>query len=87
LNQVDAANFVGIEKHLNIYELLFETWYFSVLNFSFFGYGQIMPITIPGKLIIIMEVVMSFVTLVFILSDFLSLKDSIAEHLKKKENE
>ncbi len=87
LNQVDPANFVGIEKHLNIPELIFETWYFSVLNFSFFGYGQIMPTTIPGKLIIIMEVIMSFVTLVFILSDFLSLKDSIAEHLKKKENE
>lgn len=84
LNQVNPANFVGIEKHLNTPELVFETWYFSVLNFSFFGYGQIMPTTIPGKLIIIMEVLMSFVTLVFILSDFLSLKDSIAEHLKKK---
>lgn len=87
LNQVDPKNFVGIEKHLNLPELVFETWYFSVLNFSFFGYGQIMPTTIPGKLIIIMEVIMSFVTLVFILSDFLSLKDSIAEHLKKKGRE
>lgn len=85
LNQVNPLNFVGIEKHLNTYELVFETWYFSVLNFSFFGYGQIMPTTIPGKLIIVMEVIMSFVTLVFILSDFLSLKESISEHLKKKE--
>jgi len=87
LNQVDAANFIGIESHLNIPELIFETWYFSVLNFSFFGYGVIMPTTIPGKLIIVLEVVMSFVTLVFILSDFLSLKESISEHLKRKEKD
>jgi hypothetical protein len=85
LNQVNSDNFVGIAPDLTTSELIFETWYFSVLNFSFFGYGEIMPTTVAGKLIIVMEVLMSFVTLVFILSDFLSLKESILEHLKKKE--
>ena len=29
--------------------LMFECFYFSVLNFSFFGYGDITPAHIPGK--------------------------------------
>lgn len=84
LYQVNPKNFVGIEPHLNFWETQFEFWYFSVLNFSFFGYGQIMPTTIAAKIIIIFEVIISFLTIVFILSDFISLKESITERLQNK---
>jgi hypothetical protein len=83
LNQVNPKSFIGIEPNLNFWETQFEFWYFSVLNFSFFGYGQIMPLTISAKIIIIFEVIISFLTIVFILSDFISLKESITEKLNK----
>ena len=83
LNQVNPKSFVGIEPHLIFWEMQFEFWYFSVLNFSFFGYGQIMPLTISAKIIIIFEVIISFLTIVFILSDFISLKESIVSRLNK----
>jgi hypothetical protein len=85
LHQVNPKSFVGIEPHLNFWETQFEFVYFSILNFSFFGYGQIMPTTIAAKIIIIFEVIISFLTIVFILSDFISLKESITERLKKSD--
>ncbi|MFM6938902.1 MAG: hypothetical protein ACKOXH_14680 [Aquirufa sp.] len=84
LNQVNPKSFIGIEPGLNFWETQFEFWYFSVLNFSFFGYGQIMPLTISAKIVIIFEVIISFLTIVFILSDFISLKESITERIAKK---
>ena len=49
----------------------------STLNFSFFGYSEIMPQTVPAKIANLTEIVMAFVTVIFLLSDFISLKDSI----------
>jgi hypothetical protein len=48
-----------------------------VLNFSFFGFGDIMPQTIPAKIVTLLEVVLAFFTVIFLLSDFISLKDSL----------
>ena len=43
----------------------FEFLYFSFITFSSVGYGDIVPISISGKLIVILEVVLSFFVLVF----------------------
>ncbi|MBE7688972.1 two pore domain potassium channel family protein [Tenacibaculum finnmarkense] len=43
----------------------FEFLYFSFITFSSVGYGDIVPISIAGKLIVILEVVLSFFVLVF----------------------
>ena len=58
-------------------ELVFECLYFSFLNFTFFGYGDITPQTIPAKLVTMMELLLAFFTVIFLLSDFISLKDSL----------
>jgi len=58
-------------------ELMFECLYFSFLNFSFFGYGDSTPQTIPAKLVTMMELLLAFFTVIFLLSDFISLKDSL----------
>ena len=58
-------------------ELMFECLYFSFLNFSFFGYGDATPQTIPAKLVTMMELLLAFFTVIFLLSDFISLKDSL----------
>ena len=43
----------------------FEFTYFSLITFSSVGFGDIVPLTIPGKLLVIMEVFLSFLVLVF----------------------
>lgn len=43
----------------------FEFLYFSFITFSSVGYGDIVPISIAGKLIVILEVFLSFFVLVF----------------------
>jgi hypothetical protein len=53
--------------------------YFSTLNFTFFGYGDVTPQTIPAKLITMSEVLLAFVTVIFLLSDFISLKESLGK--------
>ena len=43
----------------------FEFTYFSLITFSSVGFGDIVPLTISGKLLVIMEVLLSFLVLVF----------------------
>lgn len=77
LTLLDKGSFSGIAPHLNQWELMFECLYFSILNFSFFGYGDITPAHIPAKLVMLMEVVTAFSTVIFMLSDFVSMKESM----------
>lgn len=77
LHCIDAGSFSSIDPNETIPEQIFDFTYFSVLNFTFFGYGDITPQTIPAKLLTITEIVLAFVTVIFLLSDFISLKESI----------
>jgi len=43
----------------------FEFLYFSLITFSSVGFGDIVPLTIEGKLLVMMEVLLSFLVLVF----------------------
>jgi hypothetical protein len=84
LIQVDHRSLEGIKATLTTPEKIFECFYFSVLNFSFFGYGDILPATIPAKIVLMLEASMSFLTVILVLSDFISLKESIADYKKTK---
>jgi hypothetical protein len=55
----------------------FDCCFYSVLNFSFFGFGEILPQTVPAKLVTLLEVILAFFTVIFLLSDFISLRDSL----------
>lgn len=77
LHLINEASFGGINPAFTQPELIFEYFYFSVLNFTFFGYGDITPQTVPAKLLTITEIVLAFVTVIFLLSDFISLKESL----------
>jgi len=74
---IDPSNISGIEPSLGGAALMFECFYFSVLNFSFFGYGDIIPARVPGKIVMLLEVVTAFSTVIFLLSDFVSMKESM----------
>lgn len=59
------------------FEIVFEFAYYSTLNFTFFGYGDVTPQTVPAKFITMTEVLLAFITVIFLLSDFISLKESL----------
>jgi hypothetical protein len=77
LYRIDPTSLNGIDPNIRGLELLFECFYFSVLNFSFFGYGDITPAHVPGKVIMLLEVTTAFSTVIFLLSDFTSIKESM----------
>lgn len=77
LETAEPASFSSIDATWSQSEQLFEFFFFSVLNFSFFGFGDVTPLTIPAKLVTMMEVLLAFFTVIFLLSDFVSLKDSL----------
>jgi Ion channel len=87
LIRLDINSFNGINPNFSQPELLFECLYFSLLNFSFFGYGDITPNIVPSKIVTITEIVLAFSTVIFILSDFITLKESIStsRFVKKEE--
>ncbi|MFM7736788.1 MAG: ion channel, partial [Alphaproteobacteria bacterium] len=77
LQRIDPSSLSGIDSSLQGFSLLFECFYFSVLNFSFFGYGDITPAHVPGKIVMLLEVVTAFSTVIFLLSDFVSIREEM----------
>jgi voltage-gated potassium channel Kch len=75
---IDANSFKGIMMH-NPMHIFFDFNYFSILTFSTVGYGDISPITSAAKLLVIMEVIISFVTIIIIISNFAHMKESSKE--------
>ncbi len=78
LHQINAASFSVTLENPSRFEILFEFLYYSTLNFTFFGYGDVTPQTVPAKLITMTEILLAFVTVIFLLSDFISLKESLS---------
>ena len=85
LLKVDITCFNGIDPKFTEPELLFECFYLSALNFSYFGYGDVTPANIPAKLVTLTGILLGFMTVIFILSDFVTLKESISQMDDKKE--
>lgn len=77
LHKLSAESFAGVNPALDGAALVFEFFYYSSLNFMFFGFGDITPQSVPAKLLTLTEITLAFVTVIFLLSDFISLKDSI----------
>jgi hypothetical protein len=77
LYTLDPASMNGIAPEMAGAELFFEFVFYSTLNFSFFGFGDVTPATIPLKIATLLEVVLALLTVIFILGDFISIKDSV----------
>jgi hypothetical protein len=77
LEAAEQGSLSGFDPGLGEPRILFDCLFYSVLNFTFFGFGDIMPQSIPAKLVTLMEVTLAFFTVIFLLSDFISLKDSL----------
>lgn len=74
---VNPHSLSGIDPGMTGPAVLFECFYFSVLNFSYFGYGDITPAIVPAKIVMLTEVITAFSTVLFLLSDFIAMKESI----------
>ncbi len=59
LHTLDASSFSGINPDETLPEQVFDFVYFSTLNFTFFGYGDITPQTIAAKMLTITEIVLA----------------------------
>ena len=81
LHIVNRASFGTGLQSATMLETVFEFVYFSTLNFTFFGYGDMTPQTIPAKFITMTEILLAFITVIFLLSDFISLKESIGKQV------
>lgn len=77
LHRLDPASFSGVAPGAGMGEALFDFFYLSTLNFSFFGYSDILPQTVPARLVNLTEILLAFFTVIFMLSDFISLKESL----------
>ncbi len=77
LARLTPDSFAGVNPALTGSALVFEYFYFSALNFMFFGFGDITPQTVVAKTLTLTEITLAFVTVIFLLSDFISLKESI----------
>ena len=67
----NTGSFQGFNTSDNMGYLsfLFEFFYFSVVTFAAIGYGDIVPLTYPARILVIMEIAQSFVLIVFGLSN------------------
>lgn len=82
LHLADAGSFNGIIESNRIAYQFFDFFYYSCLNFSFFGFGDITPNHISAKIITLTEVLLAFASVIFVLSDFVTLKDSLGKNDK-----
>jgi hypothetical protein len=57
--------------------MLFDFVYLSTPNFSIFGYSDVLPQTVPARIENLVAILLAFVTVIFLLSDFISLKESL----------
>jgi hypothetical protein len=84
LYNIDPSNLFGMPQGLGYPELFFECVYFSMLGFNNLGFYDVVPNSLATKVLVMFEIMSYFITIVFILSDFISLKESIQE--AKNEN-
>jgi hypothetical protein len=85
LYNIDPSNLFGMPQGLSYPELFFECIYFSMLGFNNLGFYDVVPNSYATKILVMLEIMSYFITIVFILSDFISLKESILGAKEEKE--
>jgi hypothetical protein len=86
LHQIDPKAFSGVYVHASIFRQLFEFLYYSSLNMTNFGFAETLPISMTAKFLTSIEVFLSFVAIIFVLSDFISLRESLNKRKSEQKN-
>ncbi len=66
--------FKGIEHDFGITRTLVEFVYFSVVTFATIGYGDITPVSLSAKFLVSLEILTSFIVIVFLFSNIEKIK-------------
>ncbi|TGL59492.1 ion transporter [Leptospira sarikeiensis] len=85
--KTDMGSFSGLPKDLEYPSLFFKFIYFSLMIFTNIGIIKIVPENTEAEILVIFEAILSFITIIFILSDFLSLKESLVTSKPKDERD
>lgn len=82
LSFANASSFkeYSLATNSSQFEKLFEYFYFSIVTFASVGYGDIVPITVFSKVLVIIEIGQSFVLIVFGLSNINNIHTLIKQH-------
>lgn len=79
LNEGIPGSFVGINNDCSALRRFLDFLYYSSLNMTNFGFGTLMPLGLTAKAVTSLEVMLSFAVIIFVLSDFMSLKESMKD--------
>jgi hypothetical protein len=74
---IDPDSFSGVEDATTIPRQLFKFFYLSFLLFTNMGVANVVPVTMAAECMVMFEAIISFITIIFILSDFANLKESL----------
>jgi hypothetical protein len=77
---ISKWSFAGMVNQTTIFNLFFDFIYFSALTFATVGFGDIIPISSCAKILVLMEVLLSFFTIIIVISNFAHVKESVKEY-------
>jgi hypothetical protein len=70
-------SFEGIPAGVGFLKLYFKMFYLSFMLFTNMGVANVIPVSITAECITMFEAIVSFSTIIFILSDFVSVQKSL----------
>lgn len=70
LSDCNTLAFLGVVQETPLLIQFFEFNYFSLVTFATIGFGDIVPLSLGAKFIVMLEITTSFFMVVFILSNF-----------------
>lgn len=80
LYHISHYSFTGAINEHTVYNMFFDFVYFSILAFATVGLGDIVPFTVTAKVLVLMEVILSFFTIIVVISNFAHVKESAKEY-------
>jgi hypothetical protein len=83
---IDAGSFSNIPEEISFSRMFFEFIYISMLSYTNFGFAESLPVSGFAKLLIIFQDIISYAMTIFILADFVSLKESLKEKFVRKDS-
>ena len=77
LNLVEEASFSGVTAAQGAGVQFLNFLYFSVCTFVTVGYGDIIPSTLAAKFLTMLEMCISFISIILVISNFSNIKEAM----------
>ena len=79
--------FVGVQHTKSSIYIFIDFTFLSIMAFTNFGYGNLVATGMLAKFVLTMELLISYAFIIFILSDFISLKESLAQRKRNNKSD